>query len=147
MEFHQEVDLFFSYCSRTSISLQKVFPENRERKVIEFPSHQGGAATVMITSNNRFIPYCFPTSLYWFGLLICRNTSPHELWFKTQYLHHTCACNGSILAPSDMHRQLLTVTHANMGTCTTDWRFSSYSRRTEWACASSQSPKSQKDLQ
>uniref|UniRef100_A0A3B4ZZD2 ZU5 domain-containing protein n=1 Tax=Stegastes partitus TaxID=144197 RepID=A0A3B4ZZD2_9TELE len=59
-----EVDLFFSYCSRTSISHQKVFPKTGRGKVIEFPSYQGGAATVVITSNNRFIPYCFPTSLY-----------------------------------------------------------------------------------
>lgn len=69
VEFHQEVDLFLSYCSRTAISYQKSTPKNQGEDGDWIPFTSGGTAMVMITSNNRFIPYCILIFMYWFGSL------------------------------------------------------------------------------
>lgn len=75
-----------------------------------------------------FLPLCIDLARSSAGTQLHMNCDS-----KTQYLYHTCARTAD---PCFCLGTLLTVTRTNTGTCWTNWRFSSYMKRTQWACAS-----------
>lgn len=94
--------------------IRKFPPKKQGEEGNLIPVTSGEPATAVITSNNRFIPCCFPTPLYWFSSSVGTQHRVNRV-SKTQYLRHMCVSNTHARAIIHGHTQ-------TSDTCTTNRR-------------------------